>query len=533
MDTMGINYEIEFQYNTTEFAVMASSKGGHLPFDSHQIDLLPIPALVAFYHTCLGFPVKDTWLEAIKRGNWDTFAGLSYLNVAHYCPNSDETILRHLAQTCQNVQSTKSQSTSRPNLPPIIETPMPLAEASQEVFLRVYPISKLYTDETGRFPVRARSGNQYVMIAYHMNGNLILQQAFQTKANKHRISAFNIIMERLAARRLLVDLNIRDNEASADFKQVITESWKSKFQLVPPDMHRRNKAKQMTRHFKNYFLSIFAGVDAAFPPNRWDLLLPQAKLTVNSLHQATINPKISAWEYFNGLLDFNKTPLAPVGCRVLIHAKPVTRRSWDYKAKQGFYIGPALDHYRCYKLVKSETKQKVISNTVKFKLTYLQIPVVLVDDKINNGLQVMAGAIRNAPPPTSSHQLDVIEMLRTLLEKWKHLAPRVLQIDNCPVYLPRASLTPMPSRVQDMTPAPNLTNNSLPWQMTMTRTRLVPQHGRHPRYPLQCQEHQLHRHASHLCNRPLPRNLSLMTLLLQVGQIQPQNQAHRHFQGCL
>jgi hypothetical protein len=132
-------------------------------------------------------------------------------------------------------------------------------------------------------------------------------------------------------------------------------------------MHRRNIAKQMIRHFKNHFLSILAGVNTAFLPYLWDLLLPQAKLTVNLLHQATINPKISAWEYFNGPFDFNKNPLAPVGYRVLIHTKPETCQSWDYRAKHGFYIGPALDHYKCYELVKSETKQKVISDTVKFR----------------------------------------------------------------------------------------------------------------------------------------------------------------------
>jgi hypothetical protein len=82
-----------------------------------------------------------------------------------------------------------------------------------------------------------------------------------------------------------------------------------------------------------------------------------------------------------------------VGCRVLINTKPAMRKSWDYRAKQGFYIGPALDHYRCYKLVKSETKQKVISDTVEFRHAYLQIPVVSVYDKIINGLQVMAGAL--------------------------------------------------------------------------------------------------------------------------------------------
>jgi hypothetical protein len=95
---MGINYKIDFQYNTTAFTGMAPSKGGHLPFELRQLDLPSIPALVAFYHACLGFPVKDTRLNAIKAGNCDTFAGLSYSNVACYCPNSDEKILGHLAQ---------------------------------------------------------------------------------------------------------------------------------------------------------------------------------------------------------------------------------------------------------------------------------------------------------------------------------------------------------------------------------------------------------------------------------------------------
>ncbi len=148
-----------------------------------------------------------------------------------------------------------------------------------------------------------------------------------------------------------------------------------------------------------------------------------------------------------------------MGCRVLIPTKSTTCQSWDYRAKQCFYVGPALDQYRYYELVKLETKQKVISNMVEFRHAYLQIPAVLANDKIINGLQVMAGALRNAPPPTSSNQLDAIEMLRTLFEKWKLLAPPALQIDSHPVRVPRVSPAPMPSRVQDTTPAPNLTNN--------------------------------------------------------------------------
>jgi hypothetical protein len=49
----------------------------------------------------LGVPcetVKQTWLDAIKAGNCDTFDGLTYTNAARYCPDSDETIMGHLAQ---------------------------------------------------------------------------------------------------------------------------------------------------------------------------------------------------------------------------------------------------------------------------------------------------------------------------------------------------------------------------------------------------------------------------------------------------
>jgi hypothetical protein len=43
--------------------------------------------------------------------------------MAQYCPNYDETILGHLAQMQQNVQSIKPQLTPHTSLPPTIEAP--------------------------------------------------------------------------------------------------------------------------------------------------------------------------------------------------------------------------------------------------------------------------------------------------------------------------------------------------------------------------------------------------------------------------
>jgi hypothetical protein len=126
----------------------------------------------------------------------------------------------------------------------------------------------------------------------------------------------------LVARGLSVDLQILDNKASSTYQEAITFKRNATFQLVSPDMHHRNWAERTICTFKDHFLVILADIDAAFPPYVWDLLLPQAELTLNLLQQATLNPGISVWDIFQAPFNFNKTPLGPVGCSVLIHAKP-------------------------------------------------------------------------------------------------------------------------------------------------------------------------------------------------------------------
>jgi hypothetical protein len=125
-------------------------------------------------------------------------------------------------------------------------------------------------------------------------------------------------MTRLAARGLLVDLQILNNEASMAYKEAITFKWNKEFQLVPPNMHCQNQAKRAICTFKDHFLAILASINSTLPPYLWDLLLPQAELTLNLPCQAMLNSRISMWEFFQGPFDFNKTPLGPVGCCILL-----------------------------------------------------------------------------------------------------------------------------------------------------------------------------------------------------------------------
>ena len=102
-------------------------------------------------------------------------------------------------------------------------------------------------------------------------------------------------MQRLSVNRIIVDIQILDNEASAEYKRTIKKKWNADYQLLPPNTHQSNAAERAICIFKAQFLSILAGVTLDFPINLWDLLLPQTELTLNLLRQATIDPTQSVF----------------------------------------------------------------------------------------------------------------------------------------------------------------------------------------------------------------------------------------------
>ena len=126
---------------------------------------------------------------------------------------------------------------------PEIYEPTPGNEFVNELYVQVLQKHILYTDDTRRFPIRDRSGNQYVMVAYY-SSNVILVEPFSSRKDKNQLAAYNFIMQRLKEKDLLVDLHILNNECSKEYQATIRNRWKVQFQLIPPDMHRQNSAEQ-------------------------------------------------------------------------------------------------------------------------------------------------------------------------------------------------------------------------------------------------------------------------------------------------
>ena len=97
-------------------------------------------------------------------------------------------------------------------------------------------------------------------------------------------------MQKLADRGHHVEVQILDNEVSAEFKKKIVKYWGASYELVPPNVHRRNVAERAIRTFEAQFMTILAGVDPDFPKFMWDNLLVQTYLTINLLRKATLTP---------------------------------------------------------------------------------------------------------------------------------------------------------------------------------------------------------------------------------------------------
>ncbi len=129
--------------------------------------------------------------------------------------------------------------------------------------------------------------------------------------------------------------HILDNKVSEAYKAEIKKNCT--IQLVLPGNHQQNLAERAIQTFKNHFKAIIAGVDNNFSMNLWDRLLPQTVLTVNLLQRSNIAPIVSAYQYIHGACNYNKMPLAPMGCAVQIHKMSEKRESWAFNSLDRWY----------------------------------------------------------------------------------------------------------------------------------------------------------------------------------------------------
>ena len=344
--------------------------------------------LASYLHACCYSSSISTFMKAIKNGNFITWPGLDSKLIENHLQTPVATAKGHLDQERRNLQSTKNDQT------PVIE-PIEKSDSPDE-FTDFFPKSDMpnvrthdvlavitpfketrqaYSDQTGKFPYKSSRGNEYLLIVYDYDSNAILAEPLKSKAAASIRDGWKNIHEKLARRGVAPNLYLLDNEISHEFKKALNK-YNIDYQRVPPHIHRRNAAERAIRTFKNHFLAGLATCDPQFPIYEWDRLLYQAVLTLNLLRSSRVNQNLSAWAYLFGNFDFNKTPLAPPGTRVVVHEKPQQRASWAFHGVDGWYIGPSPEHYRCVKCYITKTKSERDADTVSFHPHTIEFPEI-------------------------------------------------------------------------------------------------------------------------------------------------------------
>ena len=86
-------------------------------------------------------------------------------------------------------------------------------------------------------------------------------------------------------------------------------------------------AKRAIQTFKAAFIAALATTDSNFPLQLWGRLTPQVEDTLNLLRASRVDPTKSAYEVLNGPYDWNRYPLAQLGCKAVVYEDGDTRGS--------------------------------------------------------------------------------------------------------------------------------------------------------------------------------------------------------------
>ena len=268
--------------------------------------------------------------------------------------------------------------------------------------------------------IPTKQGYKYILVAYNFDSNSIHVRPLKSRHDNDTVKAYEEIYSLLTQRGLKPRLHWLDNEASKALKNFIHKE-QTEYQLTPPHIHQTNAAERAIRTFKNHFISGLCSVDKNFPLHIWCHLLDQAELTLNMLRMSRINPNLSAHEQLHGIHDFNTTPLAPPGTKCIAHEKASQRGTWAPHGQHGWYVGVALEHYRCCQIYIPKTQGTRICDTVEFFPTHCQMPSMSSHDAVLYAANDLITALTKPQPNNSvlsigDDQIVVLHKFATIFQ---------------------------------------------------------------------------------------------------------------------
>ncbi len=99
-------------------------------------------------------------------------------------------------------------------------------------------------------------------------------------------------------------------------------------QLVKSHNHHVYAAEQAIQTFKDTFIAALATTDHYFPLQLWDKLTLQVVNTLNMMQASCIDPTKLAYKTLYSPYNWNRYPLAQLGCKAVVYKDGDTRGLW-------------------------------------------------------------------------------------------------------------------------------------------------------------------------------------------------------------
>ena len=122
-------------------------------------------------------------------------------------------------------------------------------------------------------------------ILYEYDGNAILARPLKTLQALEINNTWYKTHLQLRHKGFAPKPHVLDNEYSLDMNKAF-KKYDVAFQLVPPHVHRRNADERAIQNWKNHFCFGLSTCDPKSPLVEWDLLMPQAEITLNLLRSS-------------------------------------------------------------------------------------------------------------------------------------------------------------------------------------------------------------------------------------------------------
>ena len=84
--------------------------------------------------------------------------------------------------------------------------------------------------------------------------------------------------------------------------------------------------------------------------------------------------------------------------RLIVHDKPNDRETWAPHVVEGWYIGPVMHHYICYKVWIKVTRAEWIPDTIDWFPSSLAVPISSSTDRIMSAAHDLTRVLVNAYP---------------------------------------------------------------------------------------------------------------------------------------